>query len=89
MRWAISDAARLGESRTAITALDAGDAEGLRVAAHALKGASLMLGANALSRAAQVVESIGRSGDLAAAPAAVATLEDELERLWPRLSSPS
>jgi two-component system, sensor histidine kinase and response regulator len=55
-----------------------GDAAGLRLAAHALKGSSATVGARAMAQACEALEECGRSGDLAPA----APLLDEVERAW-------
>jgi CheY-like chemotaxis protein len=67
-------------------ALDRGDAEGLRVAAHTLKGSFACLGAVPAARQAQQLEALARRGDLAGAGAAFAAVEDALERLRPALA---
>ncbi len=57
-------------------ASDGGDAAALARAAHTLKGALGNLGAVSASRAALVAEEAGRRGDLAAAAASVAALDE-------------
>ena len=58
-----------------------GDAVGLHRAAHTIKGAVGYFGAAEASAAALRLEELGRAGDLAAATAAVAELEQALDRL--------
>jgi two-component system, sensor histidine kinase and response regulator len=62
-----------------------GDAADLERAAHTLKGSVSNFRARAAAHAALRLEMIGRSGDLAEAEAALADLEQELERLKPPL----
>jgi signal transduction histidine kinase/HPt (histidine-containing phosphotransfer) domain-containing protein len=64
-----------------------GDANRLRQAAHALKGAVGNFGARAAFAEAQRLEWMGRDGDLAAAAGACADLEKQLERLLPALAA--
>ncbi len=66
-------------------AIERGDAEGLRRAAHSLKTpvGTMSLG-HALQRA-QELEDMGKTGDLAQAPPVFTALEDEVERLKPAL----
>jgi PAS domain S-box-containing protein len=66
-------------------ALAAGNAEGLRVAAHTLKGSLACLGAVPAARQAQQLEGLARRGDLAAAAAALAAVEEALDRVRPAL----
>jgi two-component system sensor histidine kinase/response regulator len=63
------------------TAAAAGDAEQLRLAAHALKGSTAAVGGRAASDASSRVEHLARSGNLEAARAALADLEAALEQL--------
>jgi HPt (histidine-containing phosphotransfer) domain-containing protein len=58
-------------------ALEAGNAEGFRRAAHSLKSNSASLGAMPLSRLAKELEEIGKSGTLASAPSQLAQAEAE------------
>ena len=63
--------------------VEAGDARGVREAAHAIKGTVGNFGGHAASEAARVLEVMGRDGVLNGAGAAVARLElavAELER---------
>jgi two-component system, sensor histidine kinase and response regulator len=59
----------------------AGDAEQIRLAAHALKGSTAAVGGRAASDVSSRVEHLGRSGDLEAARQALADLEVALEQL--------
>jgi CheY-like chemotaxis protein/HPt (histidine-containing phosphotransfer) domain-containing protein len=63
-----------------------GDAPALNRTAHALKGSAGYLGAAQVSAAAQALESLGKSGDLAHAPETLQILEKEMERLLPVLA---
>jgi PAS domain S-box-containing protein len=67
-------------------AVKAGDAEGLRRTAHALKGAAGYVGGMATAEAARALEQIGASGDLSGAQAALVTLDREVRRLLAELS---
>ena len=62
-------------------ALAAGDAPAVGRTAHSIKGMVSNFCAVQAHAAAQRVEQIGKSGDLAAAPAAVQTLHEELDSL--------
>lgn len=62
-------------------ALAAGDANRLRHGAHTLKGALRTLGIELAAQLAGELEEIGRSGDLAQAPAHVARLESQLDQI--------
>jgi CheY-like chemotaxis protein len=73
----------LTQIREAVTAADA---PRLRRAAHSLKGAVAIFGAPTATGAAQRLESIGESGQLADAPGAVQALERELASLRPALA---
>ncbi len=77
-------AARLSALRDAV---EKGDAEGLRRAAHALRGGSGSLGALRLSRLAEDVESAARSGNLDAVTEQIKGLEGEYERVRAELSA--
>ena len=57
------------------------DTQALHLAAHALKGSCLTLGAHAAEKAAFRIEVLGRSGDVARAREALPALEREVERL--------
>ncbi|MBV9122500.1 MAG: response regulator [Planctomycetes bacterium] len=74
----------LAEIRTAV---DQGDAPLLRRAAHTLKGGVSTFAARAAFEAALRLETMGRTGDLAEAPEALAALLRELERLDPALAA--
>jgi PAS domain S-box-containing protein len=63
------------------TALAAGDAARLQLAAHTLKGACLTLAARAAATAALRLEEMGRDGALADAGEAEATVVQEIEHL--------
>ena len=67
-------------------ALAGGDAKSVQRAAHKLKGSLLVLAAEGASDAANRLESIGASGVLDNASAALATLEREIARLEPVLT---
>ena len=58
-------------------AIDSGDADGLRMAAHTLKGAAGNMSAKKLFEAAQTLERLGAAGRLEAARAAWRTLSAE------------
>jgi two-component system, sensor histidine kinase and response regulator len=62
-------------------ALSAGDAPGVGRTAHSIKGMLSNFCAPQAHAAAQRVEQAGKSGDLAAAPAAVQTLQEDLDSL--------
>jgi HPt (histidine-containing phosphotransfer) domain-containing protein len=66
-------------------ALANNEAAELASAAHRLKGTVGYLAAQRATAAVSEVEQIGLSGDLAAAPAAIERLENELEALGPAL----
>jgi HPt (histidine-containing phosphotransfer) domain-containing protein len=61
--------------------MDAGDSAGVGRAAHTLKGMASNFCAPAAEAAALEVERVGKAGDLAAAPAAVAALDAALQAL--------
>ena len=61
-------------------AVKGADAREVRDAAHALKGMLQCLGALPAAACARELEQIGRAGDLARAPALLATLEREIEK---------
>jgi HPt (histidine-containing phosphotransfer) domain-containing protein len=62
-------------------AVENADGDALWMAAHALKGSLGAIGSPAGRAAASTVEQIGRAGDLAKAPAAVAALDEILRSL--------
>jgi CheY-like chemotaxis protein len=61
--------------------IGAGDPEGLRRAAHGLKGALSNLAATSAAKLASEIEHLGTSGDLGNAPALLASLTVELPRV--------
>jgi CheY-like chemotaxis protein/HPt (histidine-containing phosphotransfer) domain-containing protein len=61
--------------------IDRGDARGLKLAAHTLRGAAANFSARAAADAAGALEGMGRAGDLTGAAAAYAILEDAVRRL--------
>ncbi|MFC3609034.1 Hpt domain-containing protein [Stutzerimonas tarimensis] len=71
----------LDDSETRLLALRqasaSGEAEALRRTAHSLKGSSSNLGAVRLVHLCQLLEDLGRSGQLAAAAELVARVEEE------------
>ena len=66
-------------------AIEAGNAADLRWHAHTLKGSAGVFRAQATVAAAQLLEQMGREGDLTEAEEAWSALEDELDRLQPVL----
>jgi len=66
-------------------ALNRTDAEGLAFVAHSLKGSSGQIGALRVAALSFELEKQGKSTDLAAAPALLAELERELNRVAPLL----
>jgi PAS domain S-box-containing protein len=69
------------------TALAGSDAASLRRAAHTVKGSMRYFGAQVAFDLASQLESLAHAGELQAAPAAVARLEQELQRITPLLSA--
>ena len=67
-------------------ALAKADAYGVEYHAHSLRGALGIFGSSTATNAVRHLETIGRFGDLADAPGALATLEKELARLKSILS---
>ena len=67
------------------SAVDKGDANGLRTAAHTLKGSAGYLAAAFVVEAAAELEGLGRQGQLAAAPAVLARLERAVAELVPEV----
>jgi len=61
--------------------LAAGDAPGVQLRAHTIKGASANLGAEALRAVALEMEMAAKAGNLAGAPAQLAKLEIQFVRL--------
>ncbi len=75
----VTDAARMVEAvRSAVCA---GDARGVQLSAHALKGSASTFSARALVEAAWALEQMGRRADLGGAAEALAALEREAARL--------
>jgi PAS domain S-box-containing protein len=68
-------------------ALAAGDAPGVRAAAHALKGATSNFAATAAVAAAQRLEQLAEAGTLGEAPAVLADLEGALRQVRGALSA--
>jgi HPt (histidine-containing phosphotransfer) domain-containing protein len=62
-------------------ALAAGDAKGLRRAAHTLKGALRTLGIESAAELAIELEEIGRRGDLSLASTTMARLQSQLDQI--------
>jgi signal transduction histidine kinase/DNA-binding response OmpR family regulator len=81
----------LAEYPTLLAALRAGvesnDPQAVYHAAHTLKGAVGNFGALTAMKASQVLENMGRRGELSDAPAALARLEHELACLHPALAA--
>ena len=75
----LEDAPALWEGVT--RSIAGGDPEGLRQAAHTLKGAAANLGSPAVARGALVLERLGRDRDLGPAADAVRRLRADLDRL--------
>ena len=63
------------------------DADALRRAAHTIKGAVANFGAKAVVEQASTIETIGRSGDLAAAREAALVLRTLMDRFAPQLEA--
>ena len=68
-------------------AVEAGSAEDVARAAHALKGASASLGAAGLSERSRTLEYAARAGDLDGALDAVSAIESEFEAVAAALRS--
>jgi HPt (histidine-containing phosphotransfer) domain-containing protein len=66
-------------------ASDAGDAQALEHAAHALRGISGTVGANEMHDLAMRLEQIGREGHTAGTADLLTELESALSRAWPIL----
>jgi CheY-like chemotaxis protein/HPt (histidine-containing phosphotransfer) domain-containing protein len=77
-----------GPERLADTsrAIDRGDPAGLRLAAHTLKGALLVIGAARTSELAWELERMGREKNLVGAEGAYTALANAMERLRPALA---
>ena len=80
-----SDGRRLMEEIRSAAA--SADASAVSRSAHTLKGMTSNFCAAEALDAARLVESIGRSGDLTTAPAAVVALEVQLDRLIEALNA--
>ncbi len=78
------EAPRLQQAVRSAVAL--GNADAIRLGAHALKGTLASLGAPDAYAAAENLEALGRAADIASAPAALAELEHQLERLHAELT---
>jgi len=63
------------------SAVARGDAQGVSLVAHSIKGSVANLAAPPAFRAAERLEQMGRRGDLSGAAAACAALQAEIERL--------
>lgn len=74
--------ARLVQLRAAV---DAGDAEALRKAAHALKSSSANVGAEQLAALFRELEALGRNATVDGAGTLVASLDEELPRVFAAL----
>ena len=70
------------------TALSAGEATQIIREAHALKGASLNVGASALGECAGAIEKAARAGDLALARHEARELDTQEAALWAELDRP-
>jgi HPt (histidine-containing phosphotransfer) domain-containing protein len=68
-------------------AVEAGDAEALCRQAHGLKGAAANMQAEAVQRAAQQLEELGRAEDLEQASEALDQLEGAVDRIMPVLKA--
>jgi HPt (histidine-containing phosphotransfer) domain-containing protein len=68
-------------------AVEGGDAERVRRAAHAIKGSVANFGAGRAHAAALAMEMAGRNGDLSCAPALLGTLRRELAALHAALTA--
>ncbi|MFH1058479.1 MAG: response regulator [Pseudomonadota bacterium] len=75
-----------GQLQAAAAALAQGDAAGLALHAHSLKGSLGYFDQGAVWEAARRLEKLGRSGDLAQAPAALAELGELVAALGARLA---
>ncbi|MEX0586018.1 MAG: Hpt domain-containing protein, partial [Pirellulales bacterium] len=68
-------------------AIDRSDAGALRLAAHRLKGSMRYFGATRAFDQAYILETLGRDGRLADAPAATAQLDRLVSQLSPQLTA--
>ena len=62
-------------------AADSGDALALKKVAHALKGASVNIGAHGMAEASQALQALGEAGSLDGASALIGRLEQEFSRV--------
>ena len=67
--------------RALAEAIGSGDVEGVRRAAHSIKGSSGNIGANRVMDVAAALEQSARGGDLSDAPARAAAIEAEYARV--------
>jgi HPt (histidine-containing phosphotransfer) domain-containing protein len=63
-------------------ALEAGSSDGVRKAAHELKGSSLTLGAEAVADLCKRIEILGHEKRIEEVPDLLGELDQELARLW-------
>ncbi|MGE0552849.1 MAG: Hpt domain-containing protein [Gemmatimonadales bacterium] len=66
-------------------AVDLGDPQAIRSAAHALKGSAASIGAARLAGACATLEALGRAGEVEGAPALVAPIERAAAEVAPLL----
>lgn len=66
-------------------AVDLGDAQAIRSAAHALKGSAASIGAARLAGVCARLEALGRAGEAARAPGLVAPIERAAAEVTPLL----
>ena len=83
-RYTVDARAALPRMRSA---LEAGDKDALREAAHALKGGSRSVGARQVAACCEQLEGFARAGDLDAAESLVVELPLSLERAVKALAS--
>jgi len=80
--------ARASQLRQAMgEALAAGSSDGVRKAAHELKGSSLTLGAEAVAELCKRLEILGYDKKIDEVPALLDELDQELVRLWDYLKA--
>jgi HPt (histidine-containing phosphotransfer) domain-containing protein len=77
------------DAAAARQAAGAGDAQGIRIAAHTLKGSSGNLGAQGMVQLCLALETLGASGSVREAEALIARLEAEFQRVQPTLQHAS
>ncbi len=68
-------------------AVKRGDSEALRIAAHTLKGSAANFSAAPIVQSARQLEALGCERNMGPAPAALATVETEMDRLCEALSA--